>query len=625
MSLDQNLFTLHVKPSETDPSVVDLIDPAGNVFYRKQRISGPVYATQLYDYVSQSLLVTATAPSSTSKVKILELRNPSVPVELKSSGTFTVKWTFRWEVHEFEWKREEFDIDDRKGLELVLLTALLTFLDSTESTSPKEEEQPSGRKQSTWTTLSPFAVAKPSTVTPNLPTPSQSGPATPLPPNIRTRAKSSPGPTQASQVTPDVPPPMIHSTSNPNLVTLTPPTSALTPPPVLHAPAKKFSSPPASPASGVDVIAQMQALRSVLHEVTIYSQGTVDDYARFCWRLLKDEAISFITIRSGSTVQVQKVLEVVEATKRLRFQKGPFIELLQFVTYYPLPVGTSREKLEERIRLASMTPKQLKKNQKQKEKAEKKRKGKGTKGKGKDPTDSLQAEELQIPPKSIHVRLTKVEMHQKQNPSKAEKIEDKGKSKSQPVEAPLPLDPRFTVQLPPSEIPSKFYTLPEKSRKTTQEYAAFNASPRTIPLESRRAVSEIWPADRHVSPANSRHSSRVPNQHVTPSAPTDLRRPSSSQPSLSHSASPPIHTLPTSSPSNSRPRPSQVTLSQDNITIQSASGSLKTPALPPRHSQSAVDSGKSVAGPSSDQAPPSYTEMITGNEVSLDVKHADGH
>ena len=115
MSLDQNLFTLHVKPSETDPTVVDLVDPAGNIFYRKQRISGPVYASRVYgssqvalysitfherskvDFVSQSLLVTATAPSVNSKVKILELRNPSVPVELKSSGTFTVKWTFRWE------------------------------------------------------------------------------------------------------------------------------------------------------------------------------------------------------------------------------------------------------------------------------------------------------------------------------------------------------------------------------------------------------------------------------------------------------------------------------------------------------------------------------------------------
>ncbi|KAJ3899555.1 hypothetical protein F5879DRAFT_787790, partial [Lentinula edodes] len=170
MTLDQNLFTLQIKPSPTDPTLVDLADPSGNVFYRKERSTGVAYNLSLYDFITQSVLVTATAPRPTGKVKIIELQNPSVPVEFKASGTFSVKWAFSWKGHEFEWKREEecyiirkpdppvliaittrkesnriqsatvqildynldrFEIEDRQGLELVILTALSTsFLDS---------------------------------------------------------------------------------------------------------------------------------------------------------------------------------------------------------------------------------------------------------------------------------------------------------------------------------------------------------------------------------------------------------------------------------------------------------------------------------------------------------------
>ncbi|KAJ3995416.1 hypothetical protein F5050DRAFT_1538167, partial [Lentinula boryana] len=289
MSLDQNLFTLQVKPSQTDSKIVDLTDPAGNVFYRKQRvISGAVYAMRVYDFVSQSLLVTATAPSVTSKVKIIELQNPSVPVELKALGTFSVKWGFQWKGHEFEWKREEecyiirkpdppvlvvitsrkeianlgrvqqsatiqvldynlnrFDIEDRKGLELVFLTSLLTFLNSADArNSTKEDERTGGLGEI------PDSNSKPSPPTP----------------------------------------------------------------------------PPTPPTSGLNMIARMQALRTVVHETTVFEEGEIDDYAGFCWRLLKDEAISFITVRSGHSSQVQKVLEVVEATKRLRYQRGMYFD-----------------------------------------------------------------------------------------------------------------------------------------------------------------------------------------------------------------------------------------------------------------------------------------------------------
>ncbi|KAI0291875.1 hypothetical protein BC826DRAFT_1021441 [Russula brevipes] len=128
------------------------------------------------DPMSQSLLASATAPHASSKHKTIELHNPSHIVEFKSTGTLTFRWTFSWEEHAFEWKREEcylirkpdpavlvaitkevqgrvktssvqildynlnrFDIADRKGLEITLLTTLLTLQDlSTANHAPPE-------------------------------------------------------------------------------------------------------------------------------------------------------------------------------------------------------------------------------------------------------------------------------------------------------------------------------------------------------------------------------------------------------------------------------------------------------------------------------------------------------
>ncbi|KAF9059775.1 hypothetical protein BDP27DRAFT_448509 [Rhodocollybia butyracea] len=617
MSLDQNLFTLQVKPSETDQTVVDLVDPAGNVFYRKQRISGPVYAARLYDFVSQSLLVTATAPSATSKVKILELQNPSVPVELKASGTFTTKWLFRWEGHEFEWKREEcymirkpdppvlvaitketpgrvqsasiqvldynlnrFDIDDRKGLELVILTSLLTFLDSTDPNNSKEDDQPVDRKKSTWTTLSPFS--KPP-LSQSIPTSGElSGPSSHLRPSIsRTRAKSSPGlrsVTQQSALTVPIPISTLRN-SEPVLAS-----SPLTPPP----------TPPVHPSnahlydhrshirsssslgvgrgqSGVDLIAQMHALRNVMHEVTVHQQGDVEDYAKFCWRLLKDEAITFITIRSGSSSEVQKVLEVTEATKRIRFQKGSYVDLLQFVTYYPLPVGTTRQRLEERTKLLSMTPKQAKKAQEKKRKEEKKQKAKANLSMH----PSLEIEELQIPPKSVQVRLSKVEIQAQVSPLQTgTSPESKGKANAQ---APVPIaDPRFLVQQPPSESPSRFFVRSLPSSESSSRAQVTN----------NRAAHQ----SKHLRP----HSSHTPATQGTP----------------------PAHSAPVASSSNLDSSGSHL---PDNAPIPGSSSVTHMEKPIAR----ATTGKRPIGGPSQlIEAPPSYAELVAEGERPVDIpKH----
>lgn len=48
MSLDKNLFTLHITPNKDDPNVVDLIDPNGTIHYRKQRVVGTSYKAEVY-------------------------------------------------------------------------------------------------------------------------------------------------------------------------------------------------------------------------------------------------------------------------------------------------------------------------------------------------------------------------------------------------------------------------------------------------------------------------------------------------------------------------------------------------------------------------------------------------
>ncbi|KAG1854833.1 hypothetical protein DFJ58DRAFT_660192 [Suillus subalutaceus] len=310
MSLDQNLFTLHLTPNTSDPSglVTDLTDPSGNVHYRKRRIPGQVYKIEVYDPISESLLASATSPSVTSKHKTIELYNPSKVIELKYTGTLTFRWFFKWEEHEFEWKREEcfmirkpdppvmvavtkeppgriktasvqildynlnrFDIDDRKGLEIVILTALLTFQDVSDSyhESPNESNTTS-LPAATTSALKSFTE--------------------------KTARKVSGGPTCSPPVVPPKPKPKI----------------------------------------GVERVAEIQASRGQVNEVTIIDECSPKDYAQYCARMLRDEAMLFISIRSSDGLQAPKVLQVVEETKRIRHKAGDHLgdqDLYQYVLY----------------------------------------------------------------------------------------------------------------------------------------------------------------------------------------------------------------------------------------------------------------------------------------------------
>ncbi|KAI0085851.1 hypothetical protein BDY19DRAFT_964703 [Irpex rosettiformis] len=314
MSLDANLFTLNFVQNKDEPSIIDLVDPSDNPHYRKQRLQGTEYKINVYEPLSGSLLASVTAQSPTSKVKVIELHNPSHTVELRYTGTLTFKWRFEWEQHEFEWRREEcyiirkpdpavlvavakepsgrirtstvqildynlnrFDIDDRKGLEILILTALLTFQDTNEA---YHTPQPSTPAADTTTSRSGFFGT-------------------------------------ARRVSD-------NTSANNSAPSSTPP--ALPPKP--------------APKSGADKIAELHAVQAArgegeANEVLVGEEGDAEEYAKYAEGLLCDEAMLFVTIKSESAAQVPKVLQVVEHTKRLRHKAGldQDQELFQYVIY----------------------------------------------------------------------------------------------------------------------------------------------------------------------------------------------------------------------------------------------------------------------------------------------------
>ncbi|KAF8266153.1 hypothetical protein EI94DRAFT_1733905 [Lactarius quietus] len=303
MSLDRNLFTLNIVQNGRNPAVQDLVLPSGVVYYSKEREAGTSYRINLFDPMSQSMLASATAPHVSSKHKTIELHNPTQIVEFKSTGTLIFKWCFTWEENVFEWKREEcflirkpdpavlvaitketagksrtstvqildynlnrFDIADRKGLEIALLTTLLTIQDMAAANNAPAE---------------PIVLAPP--------------------------------------VQPEAPP-----------------------------------SPPPRPApkTGINRIAEMHAMRYEPNEVTVNEEGTIEDYGEYAEALLADDAMLFITVRSASPADVQRVLQVVEQVKRLRHKRevnAPALceELNQYVVYDAQPRAPQRIKLDD--------------------------------------------------------------------------------------------------------------------------------------------------------------------------------------------------------------------------------------------------------------------------------------
>ncbi|KAI9509788.1 hypothetical protein F5148DRAFT_1185190 [Russula earlei] len=314
MSLDHNLFTLNIVQNEGNSAVQDLVLPSGAIHYHREKEAGQTYRINLFDPMSQSLLASATAPHASSKHKTIELYNPSHVVEFKSTGSLTFRWTFAWEEHTFEWKKEacylirkpdpavivaitkeaqariktstvqildynlnRFDIADRKGLEITILTTLLTLQDLNSAN---------------------------------------------------------------------------HGPSDPFI--LSPPVHAEAPPP----------PPRPVPKTGIDRVAEMHAIHYEPNEVIVNEECSVENYGEYAEGLLADDAMLFITIRSATPADVPKVLHVVEQVKRLRHKRDVNAGMLsedlhQYVVYDTKPTALQRIKLDGPSRNAYTPPSSL--------------------------------------------------------------------------------------------------------------------------------------------------------------------------------------------------------------------------------------------------------------------------
>ncbi|KAI5895080.1 uncharacterized protein SCHCODRAFT_02618535 [Schizophyllum commune H4-8] len=403
MSLDKNLFTLLFRQRDDDPASVDLVDPAGTVHYQKRLAAGPVYRAEVTDPLTQSLLASATAPAALNKAKTLELYNPNSVVELKHTGLLTFKWTFKWGEHEFEWKREacylirkpdpavmvaitkeptgkiqttsvqildynlnRFDIDDRKGLELVILTALLTFQDyNIAAKAPKGSTSATAtpsRTNSADALLAPPPVTNVAIATPLPPAPSTSKEAIPATPPVR-----EPVADPAPEYSPPVPPrnqPRSRSPAyaaaaaraprrsrSPDRTRLAPPAlpprAESSPGPQRRSPAPQRQSPPRqrspSPAHFVDVpppsainrVAEAERERALFSVVRVGDDMNVKSYSQFCCNLLKDDTLMYITVKSSIAKHVDKTMKVAEKVNKdyRKVVKKDSADLHQYVSW----------------------------------------------------------------------------------------------------------------------------------------------------------------------------------------------------------------------------------------------------------------------------------------------------
>ena len=98
--------------------------------------------------------------------------------------------------------------------------------------------------------------------------------------------------------------------------------------------------PKPAPKTGIDRIAELQAIHGEYNEIVVGNEGDVRDYGQYCSNLLQvnflflfffgflpkftsqDDAMLFITVKCSEPEFVSKVLQIVEETKRIRYKAG---------------------------------------------------------------------------------------------------------------------------------------------------------------------------------------------------------------------------------------------------------------------------------------------------------------
>lgn len=187
-----------------------------------------------------------------------------------------------------DYNLNRFDINDRKGLEIVMLTSLFTFHDLNDNSTD---------------------LAQPSS--PPVPAVG-SGP----PPLYRSGSTESPNAASQSAMLSNIPAASSSSTS----------------PTIPHLPPK----PHIPQNTGLDRVAEMHAIRGDVNEITVEDEGSVEDYAAYAAGLLEDEAMLFITIQSAESRNVGKVLRVVEDVKRRRHKLSKSLSPISLVFFCSL-------------------------------------------------------------------------------------------------------------------------------------------------------------------------------------------------------------------------------------------------------------------------------------------------
>ncbi|KAG9102517.1 hypothetical protein FRC06_001893 [Ceratobasidium sp. 370] len=289
--LDKNLFTLTIESSKEEAGATDLIDPDGVAVYRRRWGDSKEgsYAVNIFDPLSDSLLATVTAANATSKNKVIELHNPTIKIDLTFTGRLFFKWEFKWEDHEFEWKKDEcyllrkpdppvlvavseseqrnkkaivqfldynlsrFDVEDRRGLEVVLVASLLSFQDQSDE--------------------------------------------------YRSRAAAADAASGGLRA-------------------------------YSRQPSSSGSAPALPPKPGEAMVVKLQSShKHEPNEIVVGSEGAIDEYVDLACNLLQDDSMMFIMIRALDAAQVQRVVQVAEETKRTRRRARYEEELHQYLRY----------------------------------------------------------------------------------------------------------------------------------------------------------------------------------------------------------------------------------------------------------------------------------------------------
>ncbi|GJJ11351.1 hypothetical protein Clacol_005583 [Clathrus columnatus] len=126
MALDQNLFTLKLEPSKSFPNGIDLVEPSGVVHYRKTWVPNDkeAYCFSLRDPLSENQF-------DWKREECYMIRKPDPPVLVAVTKEPPGKLKTST-VQILDYNINRFDIKDRKGLEIAILTSLLTFSDYSE-------------------------------------------------------------------------------------------------------------------------------------------------------------------------------------------------------------------------------------------------------------------------------------------------------------------------------------------------------------------------------------------------------------------------------------------------------------------------------------------------------------